>query len=81
MKYTEHHSALVNQDLQKRLRNHESRITLLEAENELLRTALQEIRDSIPTVFQNLQCYNTLDSLIGNQAEGIVRPPSNGELT
>lgn len=56
----EHHSALVTQELQKRLTRLEARLTLLEVENVLLKTILQEVRDSIPDKDLSLRCYNTL---------------------
>ena len=74
-----HHPALVLQELQKQLMGHESRLLSLERENSLLRSALQEIRDSIPESIPNIRCYNTLSNRLIEQIEGIVQSTSNGD--
>ena len=74
-----HHSAMVQQDLQNRLRDVESRLTLMEAENVQLRKVLQEVRDSLHQHL-NLQGYNTLGSCLLETIEGIVRATSNSGL-
>lgn len=79
-RYT-HNSNLVSRTLQNRLTDLESRMTQVEAENVLLRAALQEIRDSVPGTDSILQRYNTPSGhpLIFGVTEGIVQSLSNEE--
>jgi hypothetical protein len=65
--------------LQKQLTDHEARLSQLEKENILIKSALQKVRDSIPESIPNLQCYNTLSSRLIEQIEGIVQSVSNDD--
>lgn len=67
------------QALQEQLTSHEARLSSLEQENSLFRSALQEVRDSIPESIPSLQCYNTLSNRLIEQIEGIVQSTSNGD--
>jgi len=70
-----HHSALVMQETQDRVRNLEVRVTMLEAENTALKASLQEVGDSDTSPELNLRRYNTLGDLPDKQVEGIVHAP------
>ena len=79
LKESDHNSHLVAKDLQSRIRTLEARVTFIEADNELLKSILKEVRDSVPDDNSKLQHYNTLGSLLEQQIEGIVQNSSNGE--
>ncbi len=74
--YHTHHPMLTYQATQYRLNTLEARMTIVEAENVLLKKILQEVRDSVPEANLILQRYNT-PSNFGNEVEGIVQPSSN----
>lgn len=61
--------------LQRRIATLEGRVTLLEAENALLKSQLPDGRDSVPDI-PELRRYNTPGSC--EPTEGIVHPSSNG---
>jgi hypothetical protein len=72
-----HHPMIALQELWTKNADLEKRVTALESENVLLRSFLQEVRDSVPDN-PELKHYNTLGSLLDEQIEGIVQASSNG---
>lgn len=72
-----HHSHLVPQKLQHTVQSLEKRVTLLEAENVILRAVVQGIRDSISSPDPNIRCYNTPGDCLDKAVEGIVHTSSN----
>lgn len=77
MSESSHNSHLVAKSLQERIQLLEKRITLLEAEAEIMRAKLSGSQDSARE--QNIQHYNTLSNL-EKQIEDIVQSSSNGDI-